>query len=193
MPDIRVFVAIKLSEEILARLGEAQQRLWRSPGGRTGRWVNPQNIHLTLKFLGDVATHQLGDIYQAVERGCQGIPPFPLRISGLGCFPSTQRPRIIWAGAQAGELLSKLQREIESQLAPLGIPPENRAFRPHLTLARIQRQATTKESRSLGETIASQPINAYGQQRVDRVAVIKSDLRPSGAVYIPLYEAMLYD
>lgn len=192
MPTIRSFIAIELTSEVLNVLNRAQATLRQGPGGQAGRWVKEEGIHLTLKFLGDVPTERLEEIYQAVSRACQAYGLFELIVAGLGCFPNLRRPRVVWVGLreETGQLAA-LQKTVERELGRLGFPPEERGFTPHLTLARVHQGASRTEIEALGKAVAEAPLGELARMRVTAVSVMKSDLKPSGAVYSELYRAPL--
>ena len=192
MLTVRTFVAIQLPAFVLDRLAEVQSQLRQGPGGRAGRWVRVGGIHLTLKFLGDTPMDKLDAIYDAVARSCSGREPFDITLAGLGCFPNTRRPRVIWVGVREERLaLQGLHAAIEQALEELGYAPERRPFSPHLTLARIDQRASQGATAQLGEQVARAPVGALASLRVETVHMIKSDLRPQGAVYTPLFEERL--
>jgi 2'-5' RNA ligase len=192
MSSIRAFVAIELSPEVLAALGQVQDRLRRGEGGQAGRWVKAEGIHLTLKFLGEVPAERLEAIYQAVGQACLGRTPFELTVAELGCFPSLRRPRVVWVGVheETGQLAG-LQEAVERELNRLGFPPEGRKFTPHLTLARVQDRASPREIEALGKVVGTAQIGELARMRVEAVSVMKSDLRPEGAIYTELFRAPL--
>ncbi|MEA3407774.1 MAG: RNA 2',3'-cyclic phosphodiesterase [Chloroflexota bacterium] len=187
MASIRTFVAIELTEEALDALGRLQERLKQARGGGAGRWVRKEGIHLTLKFLGDVAEERVDEVCEAVRRACEGHASFSVTIAGLGCFPHTRRPRVLWAGVE-GEVdtLCALQEAVEREMVALGFPKERHPFTPHLTLARIHREARAEDIRALGQMADKASSEQIGGMRVDAVSVMKSDLRPTGAIYTEL-------
>ena len=128
MEKIRSFIAIELPGELRQSLARLQDRL-KSGGSVPVRWVDSGNIHLTLKFLGDIDTEIIGRMTSALENAANGIHPFDIRVSGPGVFPNMKRVQVIWVGL-AGELekLAQLQKNIEANLAPLGFPSEARPF-----------------------------------------------------------------
>ena len=142
MEQIRSFIAIELPDELKSGLIqlEARLKLDKQPWVK---WVNPASIHLTLKFLGNIAVDRTGEITRAMEEAVQGISPFHLEVKELGVFPNLRRVQVAWVGI-SGEVdkLSQLQKRIETTLTPLGFAPESRAFTPHLTLARLRDQAS---------------------------------------------------
>ncbi len=142
MPEeiLRTFIAIELDEPLLIAIGRVQGKLKRQtpPGGV--KWVAPDGIHLTLKFLGDTPAGRVPEIVAALERACAGAQPFEFSVEGRGCFPNFRRPRVIWVAVrEKGQALARLQAAVERHVAPLGWPAEDRAFSPHLTLGRVNR------------------------------------------------------
>jgi 2'-5' RNA ligase len=187
MKTIRSFIAIEVASNVGQSLGELQEELARDVPGRAVRWVEPGNIHLTLKFLGDTETSAVGAIKSRLEEVASGFGPFEIRLGKLGCFPNPRRPRVVWVGIEGDlEPLLGLQQAVEQSLAELGWPPESRRFHPHLTLGRV------KDSRQVIEARlpwGRQP--ADGQQHVTEVCLIESDLQPTGAVYTVLKRVSL--
>ena len=192
MTTLRTFIAIDLSPELRAALGGLQDRLRGDLGGRGVRWVQPQGIHLTLKFLGDTPQGQVDEIQRALARAAAAVEPFAISAGGVGCFPNTRQPRVVWVGLEeATGALLRLRNAVESEVAPLGFPTEKRAFQAHLTLGRVQRDASTAEVRRVGQVVAATTTGRLGEMAVAAVSTIKSDLRPTGAVYTTLFEATL--
>ncbi len=183
MEQIRAFIAIELPEEVKSAIARLQARL---KTGKTPsvKWVDPEGIHLTLKFLGNVAADKLGDITKAIEKASQGIPPFQLKVKDLGVFPNFNRVRVVWVG-MSGETdrLSQLQKRLEANLAPLGFAPESRPFTAHLTLARVREQASPAEQQNFGQLIASTKFETTSDFRVNSVRLMRSQLTREGAIY----------
>ncbi len=187
MEQIRTFVAIELDKSIKDGLADLQDQLKaKAPKGAV-RWVRPEGIHLTLKFLGNVPVERIEGVIKALEEACQGFSPFSLSVGGLGCFPNLKRPRVIWVGVEepTGELAA-LQAAIEKALVKLGFQPEERKFQPHLTLGRLKRQASRGQPQRLGELIESMTIGEIGEMEARIVSLMKSELKPTGAVYTRL-------
>jgi 2'-5' RNA ligase len=186
MEKIRSFIAIELPEEVKKALSELQHR-FKSSGNLPVKWVNPGNIHLTLKFLGDVDTESVGEILKAMEEAVQGTSPFYIEVRGLGVFPNMNRVQVIWVGLH-GELekLGNLQKNIEAILKPLGFTPENRPFTPHLTLARVRDFARPEERQKLGQLISASNFEGKYTINVTYVNLMKSVLTPEGPIYSKL-------
>lgn len=187
MTTLRAFIAIELPDWLRDRLAQLQDELEVEGPPGVMRWVRPEGIHLTLKFLGEVPTAQLPDIQAGLARAAATVAPFTFRAEDLGCFPDTRRPNNVWVGVhEPTGALQRLQQAIEAQIGPLGYPPESRPFRPHLTLGRASRHARPADLRQFGELIARKPLPPLGTVEVNGVSLMKSDLRPDGALYTRL-------
>ena len=192
MTTARTFIAIELDDQLKDGLGRLQDRLRTQLSPHSVRWVHPQGIHLTLKFLGDTPLEKVEEVQVALAQAANDISPFTFTVAGVGCFPNSRRPRVVWVGIQelTGSLV-RLRDAVEGHVAPLGFPTEHRRFSPHLTLGRVQRHASKSEVRELGELVAADATGVLDEMMVTAVSYIKSDLRPSGAVYTTLAEAKL--
>jgi 2'-5' RNA ligase len=189
---LRTFVAIHLPHELRETLQSTGAQLGDGPGGRAARWVSAYNMHLTLKFLGDVDDSRLAEIQQAVAQACAGRPPFRVAVAGLGCFPNMVRPKVVWAGIKRGTReLEALAGAIDLALGRLGYPREPRPFSAHITLARAEKRATSVELALLGNAIARQHPGEFGLMTVNAVSVVKSELRATGPVYTDISTAIL--
>jgi 2'-5' RNA ligase len=190
MEPVRCFIAVELPDEVKAGLKELQAQL---KSGRQAqvKWVDPYSIHLTLKFLGGVDGARIGPITAAMEEASQGIPPFSLKVEGLGAFPNLRRVQVVWVGV-SGEVdrLAALQQRLESNLAQLGFAPEKRRFTPHLTLARVRDRASAGEREGLGQLIAGTKFEAHSFP-VGAVSLMRSQLTRERAIYSRLSTAEL--
>jgi len=192
MNTLRTFIAVELDDELLGNLARVQDRLRGQVAPRSVRWVRAEGVHLTLKFLGDTLPDQVEEVKLALARAASEVTPFSFTVGGVGCFPNSHRPRVLWIGLhEPTGALARLRDAVESHVAPLGFPTENRPFHPHLTLGRVQRHASNSEVREVGAVVASSAVGTIDEMQVTRVSYIKSDLRPSGAVYTTLHEAQL--
>lgn len=160
-----------------------QQSLKKS--GADVRWVKTDNIHLTLKFLGDIEEKRVRDIIQVLKGACSNHKVFSIEISGMGTFPANKSPRVLWAGINDKGELIQLQSEIEKGMASLGFDPEKRAFSPHLTVGRFR---SSRSRSTLLEKVVMIKHDSFGLFDVRFIYLIKSDLKPSGAVYSRIAE-----
>ena len=184
---LRAFVAIKLTDEIIGQAKALQDAL--KDRGLKLKWVKPQNLHLTLKFLGDIPEANVAAIGAALHAAAGDEAPLKLTVQGMGVFPGIKRQRVLWIGL-GGEVdrLKEVQARIEDQLEPLGHRKEKRGFKAHLTLARIKGSIAPHRLLRAIEAVADyepQPFEAR------RLILYKSDLRPKGAIYTPLEEVTL--
>jgi 2'-5' RNA ligase len=179
---IRSFIAVELPDDVLSALGRVQEQL-RSYGFRT-KWVRPANIHITLKFLGDIDSAAIEAIASAMVSAAGGCEPMSLAAKGIGVFPNIKRPRVLWAGL-GGEvnLLAGLQRKLDDLLGDIGFAKERRSFKGHLTLGRFKARVNSKEIlRALTEFEGFETPSFT----VRELILFKSELKPSGAVYSKL-------
>jgi 2'-5' RNA ligase len=187
MEQVRTFIAIELDETIRIALADLQERLKAKVPRDSVRWVKPEGIHLTLKFLGNVPANRIEEVERVLTRSCAGFSAFSFSVGGLGCFPNPRRPRVVWVGVQEeSETLKRLQKAIEEGMERLGFPPEGRRFHAHLTLGRTQRRASSGDVRRLGQLVEETNIGELGQMEARAVSLMKSDLKPMGAVYTQL-------
>jgi 2'-5' RNA ligase len=191
MEEVRCFIAIELPDGVKRGLRELQAQL-KAGSSAPVKWVDPENIHLTLKFLGNVAADRIDEISLAMTEAARGISSFPLEVKELGVFPNPSRVQIVWVGL-GGEVdkLARLQQRVESNLEKLGFPPEGRRFTPHLTLARVRDQATPSEREKLGQLITETEFAAAHKFTADSVKLMKSQLTREGPIYTRLSSAAL--
>ena len=181
--QVRVFVALDIPPGDKRRLTAAIARLQQSiPGGV--RWVAPQGIHLTLKFLGNIDAGLMDSVQQAMARASVDSPRFALGLSGLGVFPNGRQPRVLWAGV-GGDLdsLGALQARVAEQLSPLGFARERRPFNPHLTLGRVRDSAAPNQRQRIGEVVGNTRLEPGEAWEVNEIHLIRSRLTPQGARY----------
>ncbi|HLE02899.1 MAG TPA: RNA 2',3'-cyclic phosphodiesterase [Dehalococcoidia bacterium] len=184
MALIRSFVAVGLPEAVKAALTRLQEEV-KTGGGRV-KWVQPRGVHLTLKFLGYVDEVKVPALVQALTRACEGFGPLEVALSGLGVFPSPSRPRVAWVGLSWGvEKLLRLQEGVEKVLSPFGFPREDRAFTPHLTIARLREGVAPQEARAFGQAFLRASPESVSF-KVEGISLMKSQLTPSGAIYTRL-------
>jgi len=176
---MRLFIAIDLPDSVRAALGREQARLRDACAGRRDiRWTRPEGLHLTLKFLGEVVAARVPEIMDAL--GPLRFQPFEIEVARFGFFPSARRPRVFWVGLQAPPALGDLARGVEAAMESLGFARENRPFRPHLTLARIEDQ---RPETALEATLQKAGVSEFGRFTVIDFSLFESKLRPGGAQY----------
>jgi len=156
------------------------------------KWVAPEGIHLTLKFLGNISPGRVAEITTVMEEAGKGFSSFMLGISKIGAFPNMRQPRVLWVGID-GEVdkLVVLQQRIDAALVPLGFTQETRPFSPHLTLARLREGSSLQDRRDFGELVVRTQFNVNYEVGVERLNLMRSQLLPGGAVYNCLADVKL--
>jgi 2'-5' RNA ligase len=175
---LRSFIAIELPESVRTALSELQNELKECRADV--RWVKPEGIHLTLKFLGYVEDKDVDHIVKLIEGTCRKYKAFNLEIAGAGVFPNKRSPRVLWVGINGNETFKTLQGEIDEAMASTGFEKENRRFIPHLTLGRFR---SIKGKDALMEKVESHRDIKLGSMDVSKISLMKSDLSPAGARY----------
>ncbi|MDQ3815294.1 MAG: RNA 2',3'-cyclic phosphodiesterase [Armatimonadota bacterium] len=186
MEKVRTFIAINLPDEVIAELEKVQHALRAQLAPDAVRWSQPPQMHLTLKFLGDIEVEKIGEVEAALRRACRNSAPFSLAVQHLGCFPNPRSPRVIWVGI-GGDVgrLHKLQASIEREVAGIGEPAEARPFHPHLTLGRVK-TTDRRVLRTIGQSIETTEVATLGPWAVQQVHLMRSQLSPKGAIYTSL-------
>jgi 2'-5' RNA ligase len=188
MARIRTFIAVDPGKAIRDRCVALQETLART--GTEVKWVDVDNLHVTLLFLGEVENRDMPQVCRAVADGCAGHEPFEMSVEGAGCFPNLRRPRTLWVGTGAGEQeLVALHDALEPPLLDLGCyRREDRKYTPHITLGRVKADRRTE---SLSQALSRQADWKGGTIPVEEVLVMSSELKPQGPVYTVLSRAQL--
>jgi 2'-5' RNA ligase len=188
MNTIRAFIAIKVPEEIQEKLKGIQEKLKQSETQVS--WVKPGNIHLTLKFLGDITETQIPDIITSLKESVKAVSPFQLQVGYAGAFPNVRFPRVVWIGVTDDEdkSLKTFHDDLETRLVQLGFKKEGGRFQPHLTLGRVRSQ---KNRSNLLRAIESMVNIWVGEIPVDAVYLIRSELKPTGSEYTDIAEVKI--
>ena len=190
MSLLRAFIALEIPASLQDAIEQHTTSL-RTASGSSVRWVQPRNLHLTLKFLGDVSPSSIQFLHQMLTAEAARFPSFVIQFGGLGAFPSPKRPRVIWIGIQAPPELEALQHAVEAGSARLGYGPEERPFTPHLTVGRVRQAATALEQQRLRLALESARIGPIGKAEIKGISLMKSDLQPAGSVYTRLFSTPL--
>jgi 2'-5' RNA ligase len=178
---VRSFLAVPVPDAGIQAL-EAVVKILDPEIGRHIRWVRPEGIHVTLKFMGDIPVATAENILEVLPAVTAGFSPFELAISGLGAFPNLRRPRVLWAGL-TGELkrLSELQAAVDDAVGKLGLPKEQRPFSPHLTLGRVRREVTDGHLRKIEEVMSAAEPPAASPWTAGTVNLMRTELDPAGS------------
>ncbi len=182
----RAFIAVDLPETVRVFLAELQETIksYEVPV----KWVRPQNIHLTLKFLGDTDTAQTARIVAAMTLAAKDCPGVSLTAKDIGVFPDLKRPRVVWAGVNGQlEILKNLQRTLDEHLADLGFPKDRRTFSAHLTMGRVKGKIVSARMKAAIDGLKGSESEPF---EVDRIVLFKSELRPTGAVYTQVHQVL---
>jgi 2'-5' RNA ligase len=184
--SIRCFVAVELPDGLKREISSRTEGLRKC--GADAKWIRAENLHLTLKFLGNTSEDKLPDIKEALLKAVQGHKSFEMRLKGAGVFPDRKRPRVVWVGLEDSDELVSIQRDVEEAMAGVGFEPEGRAYSPHLTIGRLKsprrRDILLRELDSLVGV-------EFGWVDVEQISLMQSTLKPSGAEYSRLLAAPL--
>jgi len=177
---IRCFIAIDLSAELKEMISQAQDLLKKS--GANVKWVKPSNIHLTLKFLGEIPEKKVEEVKEVL--GTLSFEKTEVSVKSLGAFPNMKRPRVIWAGVEKGaEELKKISTVLEERLYTIGFKREKRSFKPHLTIGRVRKPGKIKELMDAVDFLKEFDAGVF---IADEIIFMQSELKPGGAVYTPM-------
>lgn len=178
MEFMRTFIALELPVGLKAGLARMQKTFMQKTAGV--KWVRPESIHLTLKFLGATSMEKAAEVCGVLDSLTRDVAPFSFDVTGIGAFPNSRNPKVIWAGMQVEDRLKAFHQELETALACIGFAAEDRPFAPHLTLGRVRDGLARKDIAGLIEQFNSEP---FGRFEADRIIFFKSELKPSGPVY----------
>ncbi|MBI5102337.1 MAG: RNA 2',3'-cyclic phosphodiesterase [Nitrospirae bacterium] len=181
--DLRCFIAVEIPAELKAAIGGLIEALKSS--GADVKWARPENIHITLKFLGNTPDTKLEGINNALARKLSHYRPFYIKITHTGYFPSGRHPRVIWIGLEESETLVRIYEAVEEGMSELGFKPEDRKFSPHLTIGRVRSQVKMKELLNKMNEMRSY---LSGGLEISGVVLMKSELKPMGPEYERLAE-----
>lgn len=193
-PTIRTFIALDIAPDIKSIIRKAIKPLQTAWPGI--RWTDDSQLHITLKFLGDVPVNEIHQVIEAAQQAVRNREAFDLVLEGLGAFPNLDHPRTVWIGISEGlEDLQELSDRIETELMPLGFHRENRPFTPHITIGRIKQSKPNRNERQAKKSVIDTPISLaddfftkesdrfFGSCPVDEIVVYASELFPDGPQY----------
>ncbi|MDP4278939.1 MAG: RNA 2',3'-cyclic phosphodiesterase [Dehalococcoides mccartyi] len=187
---IRTFIAIELPPELKTRLAGLRNALPIS--SQAVKWVNPESMHLTIKFLGDTPLSQIPNIIKGLEEAAQVCHAFTLSTTRIGAFPSLSSPKVIWLGLEGEiEKLNTLFAEVEKNISGLGFPAEKRDFAPHLTLGRLKEGAAKSDLQTAAESLKTAPPFPKTSFKASNICLFKSQLLAAGPVYTRLAQISL--
>jgi 2'-5' RNA ligase len=179
---MRLFIALTLPPEVQSELSRFIEIL-KPAAGSTIRWVRPTNLHLTLKFLGEVREQNSKQVLDAVRQVADETLPFTFSLQGSGVFPDWKRPRVLWVGVKSAEPIVLLSGRLDKNLQTLGFSPEARPFNPHLTLGRVNDGISETHLKGLITSFSQTENRLFGSVHAEEMHIIKSDLRPEEPLY----------
>jgi len=183
MPTIRTFIAIDIDDHAKQRLSEFISYLKKT--GSDVKWIDESQMHLTLKFLGNIDDSKIQQISRILKSVTENFKSFSITLSGIGAFPNLKHPRVIWIGVEKGkDQLKDLNTIIEDYMEEEGFPKENRPYKAHLTIGRVK---TSRNLSVLSRLIAETNFQLDSEIKIDEIILFKSTLTPKGAIYTPLY------
>ena len=155
------------------------------------KWVKKDNLHLTIKFIGEISESKVDQVKHTITQSLQHHKTFKIEISGLGIYPHQNNPRVVWLGIINAKPLIQMAQKLDQALTPIGIKPEQRAFSPHLTIARVRRKTDKTTAIAIGKTLSGYQVDPLGAFTIDRVVLYQSQLTPTGPVYSKLHTVPL--
>lgn len=179
---MRAFIAINCPVGIQQAIQRIQHRF--KPHSDAWRWVSPENLHLTLRFLGNISENSMQALSAAMAHAVEGQSAFSVAVQGLGCFPHPARPRVLWMGIDdPARILQAIHRRLTQSLSQLDFPPDKQSFRPHLTLARKRRHI---DNDALQGLLSTYQTCQFGMMTVDQIHLYHSQLHRTGATHVIL-------
>ncbi|MBK7454768.1 MAG: RNA 2',3'-cyclic phosphodiesterase [Anaerolineales bacterium] len=188
---LRAFIAIEFPPHLRNAIEKETAGLRRALGEDIIRWIPAQNMHLTLKFIGDIAGSHVEFLKQLLMREAALHMQFDLQLGGLGAYPNSRKPRVLWIGVHAPADLAILQKKLESGVTRLGYEQADQPFSPHLTIGRVRQNINPLDLPKIRAAMDNIQLGNIGIARIDSIHLIKSDLQPSGSIYTRLFSAPL--
>lgn len=188
---LRTFVAIDFPEVILRKIREIIEYFKTQTPTNALKWITPENLHLTVKFLGNIREDKLDQVKALLPDAVQEHSSFIFEIEGLGMYPDKHHPRVIWLGVTENTGLTEIHTALDRAFAVVGVDPDKRRFTPHITIARVNRRAESETVRAIGESLSQFKVDSLGQIKVEEIVLYKSELTSNGPIYIPLTSTAL--
>ena len=188
---MRTFIAVDFPKDLLVRIDEITHFFKKKTPECALRWVEIDNLHLTIKFIGEINESKAGQVKDVLTQALFAQNAFNIEVSGLGMYPSHQNPRVIWFGILKGEPLIEIHNNLNRQMATIGIAAENRPFSPHLTIARVRRNTDHATAKLVGDILSQFKVDSLGWITINQVNLYKSELTPTGPIYTHLLSVPL--
>jgi len=191
MDTLRTFIAVDFPIEIKAKIEEITTYFRTQLPSNVIKWVDANNMHLTLKFMGETTANQLEPIKRAMQQVVTTFPIFEIAIENLGMYPNAKKPRVIWLGISGEENLISLHKKLDLALKEIGIQPERRPFSPHLTVGRVRRSVDPESVIIVGKTLSEFKVSTLGRVKINELIYYQSELTPQGPNYTILQSTPL--
>jgi 2'-5' RNA ligase len=191
MQTLRTFIAVDFPIEIKEKIIEITAYFQSKLPPAQIKWVEPDHMHLTLKFMGETPHDKLVQIKQSIHQVISVFPSFEIEIKALGMYPNNQRPRVIWLGINAENYLILLHNQLDQALKGEGIKSDRRPFSPHLTIGRVRRNADQESVIQIGRILSQFKIASLGSIKIDEILYYQSVLTPQGPIYTILQSTSL--
>ena len=183
---MRTFIAVDFQTDILDKIEKIVTYLKTQTPADALNWVTKDHLHLTLKFIGEVSTDKISHVKALMAEVLQSSTVFTIEVKGLGLYPNANKPRVIWLGIEHNPVLVDIHERLDHALAQTQIKPDRRAFTPHLTIARVRKNARPDQVRIIGETLSQFKISSLGISQIENIRLYQSELKPQGPTYTPL-------
>jgi 2'-5' RNA ligase len=183
---LRSFIAVDFPSEIIQKIEEIIKFFKTQTPEKALKWVSTNNLHLTLKFLGEIPEGRLDQIKTILSESLINRSTFTIGIKGLGMYPNKRNPRVIWLGITNEDSLIDLHKSLDQALQTADIEPEKRKYSPHLTIARVRRGTNQDTIKNIGDTLSQFKVDSLGNIPVEEIILYQSELTPKGPIYTPL-------
>jgi len=189
---LRTFIAANLPQGILQKIDKINAYFKSQIPHNAVKWVDTQNLHLTIKFIGDLPEEKLPAAKSLIGKALKEFSPFLVDIKGLGVFPHADRPRVIWLGVEQGEQLGEIHNAFENELEEIGVKRENRDFHPHLTIGRVRRHVDRDVLDEIAKTFSQFKVGSLGKAEIKEIHLYQSKLTQQGPIYTSLFAVSLH-
>ena len=188
---MRTFIAVDLPKETLEKIQEIIDYFKLQTPNRALKWVSTKNLHLTIKFIGEISPDILSQVKNMITSTLATQTAFNIGIEGLGMYPNPHKPRVVWLGISNTGPLIAIHNKLDAALKAVDIEPERRDYSPHLTIARVRRKTDIDIVKAIGDTLSQFKVDSLGTIRIDEVRLYQSKLTPEGPIYTPLLSVRL--
>ncbi len=188
---MRTFIAVNFPKDLLVRIDEITHFFKKKTPDRALKWVDINNLHLTVKFIGEINENKIGQVKDVLTQSLSAQNAFNIEVSGLGMYPNQHNPRVVWLGISGEEPLIKIHKDLNRQLTAVNISPEKRPFSGHLTIARVRRNTDKETAGMVGDILSQFTVDSLGWITIDHINLYKSELTPAGPIYTCLLSVPL--